>query len=489
MNKKKSLQRSMRRIRNIHFVGVGGAGMCGIAEVLLNQGYYVSGSDMSAGHNTQRLAELGATIFPGHAASHVEQADVIVTSSAIEPGNIEVLAARERGLPVVPRAEMLAELMRYRYGIAVAGTHGKTTTTSLIASIFGEAGTAPTFVIGGLLNRANANAQLGEGHYFIAEADESDASFLHLQPMISVITNIDEDHMSTYGGDFGRLLDTFVEFVHNLPFYGLLVACIDDDHIASVLERFHRPVRTYGFSDRADVQITNYRCSDKRASFDLRIADARNPLHVTLNMPGRHNALNAAAAFAVAHEEDIEAGIILKALDEFQGVGRRFEVSDNASVAGHAVTLVDDYGHHPREVAATIEAARDCWPQRRLVMVFQPHRYSRTADLFESFVSVLGKVDLLLLLPVYAAGERPKVGADSRNLASSIRSRGEVEPLFVERNDELASVLRQHLCDNDVLILQGAGDIGKISRELGDFSAACNSAAKISSAVEVHDDA
>ncbi|NND39077.1 MAG: UDP-N-acetylmuramate--L-alanine ligase [Pseudomonadales bacterium] len=466
----KSLQRSMRRIRNIHFVGIGGAGMCGIAEVLLNQGYLVSGSDMLAGRNTSRLSDLGATIFSGHAAEHVKDADVIVTSSAIESGNIEVQAARELGLPVVPRAEMLSELMRYRYGIAVAGTHGKTTTTSLIASIFGEAGVAPTFVIGGLLNRANANAQLGEGHYFIAEADESDASFLHLQPMISVLTNIDEDHMETYGGDFGRLLDTFVEFVHNLPFYGLLVACIDDDNVARLLERLHRPVRTYGFSDRADVQITNYRCSDRRASFDLRVAAAKNPLHVTLNMPGKHNALNAAAAFTVALEEEIEAGVILKALDEFQGVGRRFEVHDNTNIAGASVTLVDDYGHHPREVAATIDAARDCWPEQRLVMVFQPHRYSRTSDLFDSFVSVLGKVDVLLLLPVYAAGERPIVGADSRSLARSIRQRGEVEPVFIEQGDDLLNALQGQLQDHDIVIMQGAGDVGKFSRELAEVS-------------------
>ncbi|RZV57949.1 MAG: UDP-N-acetylmuramate--L-alanine ligase, partial [Pseudomonadales bacterium] len=291
-----------------------------------------------------------------------------------------------------------------------------------------------------------------------------------LQPMISVLNNIDEDHMETYGGDFGRLLDTFVEFVHNLPFYGLLVACIDDDNVARLLERLHRPVRTYGFSDRADVQITNYRCSDRRASFDLRVAAAKNPLHVTLNMPGKHNALNAAAAFTVALEEEIEAGVILKALDEFQGVGRRFEVHDNTNIAGASVTLVDDYGHHPREVAATIDAARDCWPDQRLVMVFQPHRYSRTSDLFDSFVSVLGKVDVLLLLPVYAAGERPIVGADSRSLARSIRQRGEVEPVFIEQGDDLLNALQGQLQDHDIVIMQGAGDVGKFSRELAEVS-------------------
>ncbi|NNL57125.1 MAG: UDP-N-acetylmuramate--L-alanine ligase, partial [Pseudomonadales bacterium] len=367
-----SLVRSMRRIRNIHFVGIGGAGMCGIAEVLLNQGYQVSGSDVSSSHVTQRLAELGATIYSGHSAEHSAQADVIVTSTAISEGNPEVEGARARGVPVVPRAEMLSELMRYRYGIAVAGTHGKTTTTSLIASIFGEAKVAPTFVIGGLLNSANANAQLGEGRYFIAEADESDASFLHLQPMVSVITNIDEDHMSTYGGDFSRLKNTFVDFVHNLPFYGLLVACIDDVNVVELQDRFHRQCITYGFDPRADVQIINYHCEGTRSSFDLRVAGAKNPLRVSLNMPGRHNALNAAAAYVVAREEDIDVGVILKALHDFGGVGRRFDVHDEIGIGSTQVTLVDDYGHHPREVAATVSAARDSWPDRRLVMVFQP---------------------------------------------------------------------------------------------------------------------
>ncbi|MDB4528380.1 UDP-N-acetylmuramate--L-alanine ligase [Pseudomonadales bacterium] len=462
----KSLVGSMRRIRNIHFVGIGGAGMCGIAEVLINQGYGVSGSDLSESHTTQRLVELGANIFIGHDACQIDSADVVVTSTAIDTSNVEVAAAKDQGLPVVPRAEMLAELMRYRYGIAVAGTHGKTTTTSLIASIFGEAKVAPTFVIGGLLNSANANAQLGEGRYFIAEADESDASFLHLQPMVSVITNIDEDHMSTYGGDFSRLKDTFIKFVHNLPFYGLLVACIDDENIIELQDRFHRTVVTYGFSEAADYQLINYRCEAMRTDFDLRIGGSKNPLHVSLSMPGRHNALNAAAAFIVAQEEGIDTGIILKALNDFAGVGRRFDVQENITLAGQVVTLVDDYGHHPREVAATISAARDSWPEKRLVMVFQPHRYSRTNDLYESFVSSLGKVDVLVLLNVYPAGEQLIAGADSRSLSRSIRQRGELEPIYVEDNKELLKVLESLLQPGDVLLMQGAGDVGKISKSL-----------------------
>lgn len=461
-NSLQSANYSMRRIKNIHFVGIGGSGMCGIAEVLLNQGYSVSGSDVSSSYVTQRLSELGASIYKGHHKDNIQSADVVVTSTAIAGENCEVVAASEVGLPIVPRAEMLAELMRYRFGIAIAGTHGKTTTTSLVASVFGEANVAPTFVIGGLLNSANANAQLGEGRYFIAEADESDASFLHLQPMVSVITNIDADHMSTYDGDFSRLKNTFVEFVHNLPFYGLLVACIDDDNIRSLKESFHRPTITYGFSDDADYRLGNYKCEGLLCTFLIFINGESNPVHVSLSMPGKHNALNATAAFAVAREEGIETGVILRAFESFKGIGRRFDVHDMV-VAGKPFTLVDDYGHHPTEVSATIAAARDSWPSRRLVMVFQPHRYTRTSDLYDDFVAILSKVDVLVLLDVYSAGEEPIVGADSRSLARSIRQRGEVDPILIENRDELPEILRNMLELSDVLIMQGAGDVGKLS--------------------------
>lgn len=456
------VEKLMRRIRNIHFVGIGGSGMCGIAEVLLNQGYRISGSDISAGYVTSRLQDLGAKVVIGHAAENIADADVVVTSTAIDEENVEVMAARERGMAIVPRAEMLAELMRYRFGIAVAGTHGKTTTTSLIASIFGEANTAPTFVIGGLLNSANANASLGRGHYFIAEADESDASFLHLQPMVAVITNIDADHMSTYDGDFERLKSTFVDFSHNLPFYGLLVVCVDDTHICELQEKFHRQTIGYGFSDLADYRIDNYQCHGVRSSFNVSLPDEKNPVFVELNIPGRHNALNATAALAVAYEEGLEMGVILKALESFGGVGRRFQIHD-INRKGKKITLVDDYGHHPTEIAATIETARDSWPERRLVMVFQPHRYSRTHDLYDDFVNQLSKVDALLILEVYAAGEKPIQSADSRSLAKSIRMRSELDPVFIEQVSMLAAVLDSVLIDGDVLIMQGAGDVGKIS--------------------------
>lgn len=465
MNELMAKQR-MRKIRHIHFVGIGGAGMCGIAEVLLNQGFQVSGSDIAATHVTRRLANMGAVIYQGHAASNVTSADVVVTSTAIAKANDEVTAAIAAGIPIVPRAEMLAELMRFKHGIAVAGTHGKTTTTSLVASIFAQAGAAPTFVIGGLLNSANANAQLGEGDYFIAEADESDASFLLLQPMVSIITNIDADHMTTYDGDFSKLTSAFIDFTHNLPFYGLVVACIDDDNVRAVQDSFHRSTVTYGFSDDADYRLADYQCEAMLSAFNLYCPGQQAPVHVVLSMPGKHNALNAAAAFALAREEGIETGIILQALAKFQGVGRRFQVADQLKVNDAAFTLVDDYGHHPREVAATIAAARDSWSERRLVMVFQPHRYTRTHDLYDDFVAVLESVDLLILLDVYAAGENPIHGASSRDLAKSIRQRGACDPIYVDEQQDLNTVLRQVLTDNDVLIMQGAGNVGKLSAQL-----------------------
>ena len=459
----------MRRIEQIHFVGIGGAGMCGIAEVLLNQGYRFSGSDVQASRTTQRLAELGVEIFIGHAVENIKAANVVVVSTAISEANIELCAAKDAHLPIVPRAEMLAELMRYRHGIAVAGTHGKTTTTSLIASIFGEAGLGPTFVIGGLLNSANANAQLGNGRYLIAEADESDASFLHLQPMVSVVTNIDSDHMSTYGGDFSKLTATFVDFVHNLPFYGLVVVCIDDENIKNLLADFHRPVITYGFDAEADYRISDYHCEGLKAHFLLHFKEAEGPVQVTLNTPGVHNALNATAAFAVALDEEIEQSVILKALDNFKGVGRRFEVVGQLAIGQGDVTLVDDYGHHPTEVAATIVAARESWPDKRLVMIYQPHRYSRTHDLYHDFLRVLSTVDVLVLLDVYTAGEEVIAGADSRSLSGSIRQRGKVDPLYVEGRTELFDVLEGLLNADDILITQGAGDVGKLSKEIASY--------------------
>lgn len=451
----------MRRIRRIHFVGIGGAGMCGIAEVLLNQGYEVAGSDAKAGKTTDRLKSFGAEVFIGHDAAHIEKADVLVVSTAIDSSNPEVKAAQERRLPIVRRAEMLAELMRYRHGIAIAGTHGKTTTTSLIASILGEGGFDPTYVIGGLLNSAGTNAKLGSSRYFVAEADESDASFLHLQPMASVVTNIDADHMDTYGGDFEVLKRTFIEFLHNLPFYGLAVVCGDDPVVRELLPKIARPTITYGFDADNDVRATDVHQEGLQTHFTVHRL-GREPLRVTLNLPGLHNVLNSLAAIAIATDEEVEDSAILSALGNFQGVGRRFqrlaEVGD--------VQLVDDYGHHPREVAATIAAARQAFPGRRLVMMFQPHRYSRTRDCFEDFVQVLSTVDQLLLLDVYSAGEKAIAGADSRTLARSIRTRGLVDPVFVEKAEELAQLLPSQLRAGDVLLTQGAGTVGAIALEL-----------------------
>ena len=462
----------MRRIRHIHFVGIGGAGMCGIAEVLLNQGYVISGSDVGASKVTERLGSLGASVFIGHAAAHIEDCAVVVTSTAIAQSNVEVIAARDTGIPIVPRAEMLSELMRYRYGIAVAGTHGKTTTTSLLASIFAEAGLDPTFVIGGKLKGADTNARLGDGRYLIAEADESDASFLHLQPMVSVITNIDADHLSTYDNDFSRLETTFVEFVHNLPFYGLLVACADDQNLMELRERFHRPVITYGFSEDAEYRISDYSLKNCRAMFLLHHEQFAAPVHVQLNMPGKHNALNAAAAFVVARDEGIATDRILAALDNFGGVGRRFETHGEIVLRNGRARLVDDYGHHPTEVAATIAAARESWPDQRLVMIYQPHRYSRTEELYEDFVSVLSRVDILLVLEIYSAGEQPVPGVDGRALVRSIRQRGQIEPVFVADDDDILSVLENVLQDRDVLVTQGAGSVAQLCGDIvaHDFS-------------------
>ncbi len=457
----------MRRIRRIHFVGIGGAGMCGIAEVLLNQGYAVAGSDIKAGKTTERLRQFGAEIFIGHREENVAGADVIVVSTAIDAENPEIKFAREQRLPIVRRAEMLGELMRYRHGIAVAGTHGKTTTTSLISSILAEGDKDPTFVIGGLLNSAGTNAKLGGSRYFVAEADESDASFLHLQPMASVVTNIDADHMETYGGDFGRLKQTFIEFLHNLPFYGLAVVCGDDPVVREVMPDIGRPTLTYGLDEANDVRAVDVVQDGLRTHFTV-LRPHHEPLRVTLNLPGMHNVLNSLAAITIATDEKIADAAIVSALANFQGVGRRFQQLGEFPLGEGkgSVRLVDDYGHHPREVDATIKAARQSFPERRLVMLFQPHRYTRTRDCFEDFVHVLSTVDSLILMDVYAAGEKPIQGADSRTLARSIRNRGVVDPLFLESSEELASLLRNVLRPGDVLLTQGAGNVGAIAVEL-----------------------
>ncbi|MFN4291154.1 MAG: UDP-N-acetylmuramate--L-alanine ligase [Permianibacter sp.] len=455
----------MRRIRRIHFIGIGGAGMGGIAEVLLNQGYQVSGSDMADNSVTQRLKTLGATVFRGHVDSNVTGSDVVVVSTAIKPDNEELLAARAHRIPVVPRAEMLAELMRFRHGIAVAGTHGKTTTTSLTASILAEGNLDPTFVIGGLLNSAGTNARLGSSRYLVAEADESDASFLHLQPMVSVVTNIDADHMDTYKGDFEELKNVFVEFLHNLPFYGLAVLCTDDENVREILPRVTRPIVTYGFDPDADVRATDVVQGDGRSRFNVH-RRGHAPLAVTLNLPGRHNVLNALAAIAIGTEEGVSDEAIVRALAQFKGVGRRFQSHGEFDTANGKIWLVDDYGHHPREVGAVVKAIRANWPQRRLVMIYQPHRYTRTRDLYEDFAQVLSEPDALLLMDVYSAGEAPIAGADGRSLCRSIRARGKLDPIFIENKTELPDVLANVLRDGDLLLTQGAGDIGGIAKQL-----------------------
>ncbi|WP_422450946.1 MULTISPECIES: UDP-N-acetylmuramate--L-alanine ligase [unclassified Endozoicomonas] len=458
----------MRRIRKIHFVGIGGSGMCGIAEVLLNQGYEISGSDIRASSVTERLEGLGIEVFIGHRADNVISADVIVTSTAVAGDNPEVVEGERRRLPIVPRAQMLAELMRYRHGIAVAGTHGKTTTTSLLASVLGFSGMDPTFVIGGRLNSAGTNAKLGGSRYLVAEADESDASFLHLQPMVSIITNIDADHMSTYDGDFGKLKKAFIDFLHNLPFYGVAIVCIDCPVVRELLPEIKRQVITYGFSEDADFRAVNVRQQGMRTSFDLvRRTDVEEPpVTIELGIPGRHNVLNALAAFATAADEGIPDQVIAEGLSRFDGVGRRFQVLGEFTNRVGDVMLVDDYGHHPTEVDATIKAVRDGWDDKRLVMIYQPHRFSRTRDLYEDFVDVLSRVDVLLLMEVYPAGEEPIAGADSRSLCRSIRQRGLVDPIFIARPEDVESVLADVLQDGDLLLAQGAGDIGALALRL-----------------------
>ena len=459
----------MRRIKRIHFIGVGGAGMSGIAEVLLNLGYEISGSDLRESTNTQRLTDLGARVFIGHHEQNVAGANVVVNSSAIDNTNPEIVAAKKLRIPVVRRAEMLGELMRYRHGIAIAGTHGKTTTTSLIASILAEDGKDPTFVIGGLLNSAGTNARLGMSRYLVAEADESDASFLHLQPMSAVITNIDADHMETYGGDFENLKKAFLEFLQNLPFYGVAVLCKDDPVVREVLPSISRAALTYGFSPDCDFYAHDLKHENGEQTFKVSRPDGHSTLELTLHMPGKHNVLNATAAVAIATDENVADSSIVNGLAGFQGVGRRFQIYGNFNLnQSETLMLVDDYGHHPREVEAVIRGIRENWPHRRLVMIYQPHRYSRTRDLFDDFVNVLSGVDQLVLLEVYAAGEKPIVGADGRALSRSIRNRGKVDPLFAETINEVPAVLKNIVADGDIVITQGAGNVNVLAKMLAD---------------------
>jgi len=459
----------MRRINRVHFVGIGGSGMSGIAEVMLSLGYQIQGSDLKSNTQVKRLESQGATIFIGHDANNIRAADAVVVSSAVDETNPEVTAARDALLPVVPRAEMLAELMRFRYSIAVAGTHGKTTTTSLVASVLAEGGLDPTFVIGGRLKSADANARLGQGEYLVAEADESDASFVHLKPMLAVVTNIDADHMSTYDGDMDKLRGGFIEFLHNLPFYGLAVLCADDPGINAILGSVGRSIVTYGVENEADIKAENVKFAKGQTTFDVVRVDRQDPLKIKLQLPGLHNVRNALAAIAVAGELQISDQAVVAALSKFEGIDRRFQIHGEIRTGRGKVLLVDDYGHHPTEIAATLAAARSGWPARRIVLAFQPHRYTRTRDLLDDFASVLSTADVLVVLEVYAAGEDPIAGADGRAIARAVRSRGGVEPVFVESMQDLVAVLESVVEEGDLLLTMGAGDIGAFSATLPEF--------------------
>jgi UDP-N-acetylmuramate--alanine ligase len=456
------------KVKRIHFVGIGGSGMSGIAEVLANLGYSVTGSDLSESPAVRRLRQMGIHIMIGHRSENVATADAVVVSSAVKPDNPEVVRAREAHIPVVPRAMMLAELMRFKQGIAIAGTHGKTTTTSLVAAVLGEAGLDPTCVIGGRLNSIGTNARLGKGEFLVAEADESDASFLYLQPVVSVVTNIDADHMETYGQDFERLKATFIEFLGHLPFYGLAVVCKDDANVRAIMPAITRPMMTYGITSDADLRAENVRWDNGRMRFTAVCDDKGLPaLDVLLNLPGEHNVLNSLAVIAVAREVGAPDAAIAKGLAEFSGVGRRFQrYGDVALAGGGHFTVVDDYGHHPAEMAATLAAARGSFPGRRLLLAFQPHRYTRTRDLFEDFVKVLSTVDDLVLADVYPAGEAPIVAADGRSLARAVRVGGKVEPLFVETTAEMRDAVLSRVRDGDVVLTMGAGSIANLAPEL-----------------------
>jgi len=462
------------KVKNIHFVGIGGSGMSGIAEVLLNLGFTVSGSDLADNATTKRLQGMGATVHQGHATEHLVNADVVVVSTAVNESNPEVAAARARKIPVIPRAMMLAELMRFRQGIAVAGTHGKTTTTSLVASILAEAGMDPTFVIGGRLEAANSNARLGAGEFIVVEADESDASFLHLSPVLAVVTNIDADHMETYGHDFERLKSAFVEFLQCLPFYGMAVLCVDDPNVRAILPRVTKPVMPYGFSEEARIRALNVRAEGGQMKFTVRrVNGITTEFDITLNLTGTHNVLNALAAIAIASELNVADAAIVKALAEFKGVGRRFQRYGEvpAATGGH-FTLIDDYGHHPVEMQAVISAARGAFPGRRLVLAFQPHRYTRTRDCFEDFVRVLSGADAVLLTEVYPAGEAPIVAADGRSLVRAVRVAGRIEPVFVESTADLPRAILDTAQADDVVIVMGAGSIGQVAAKTREAAAA-----------------
>lgn len=456
----------MRRVQRVHFVGIGGSGMGGIAEVLLNLGYEVSGSDMRASAVTRRLESLGARIAIGHAAKHVEGAGVVVISSAIKQDNPERIAALQQRIPVVPRAEMLAELMRFRMGVAVAGTHGKTTTTSLVAAVMAEGGLDPTFIIGGRVKSSDSHSRLGGSRWLVAEADESDASFLYLQPLIAVVTNIDADHLSTYEGDFSRLRATFVEFLHHLPFYGLAVLCIDDPVVRGLLPEVTRPVVTYGLSEDADIRATDITQQGMVTRFKVILRGRPQDGTISLNMPGTHNVLNALAAIAVAEDVGVDVSAYGVALASFQGVDRRFQLHGDIQTSQGLVTYIDDYGHHPRELMAVLRAIRDGWPGRRIVMAFQPHRYTRTHELFDDFADVLSEPDVLLLTDVYAAGEAPIPGADTGALAKAVRVRGRVEPIVVSQPGDIGLALLGVLADGDIVLTMGAGDIGGVAAGL-----------------------
>lgn len=458
----------MRRIHRIHFVGIGGSGMGGIAEVLLNLGYEVQGSDLRSNAVTRRLQRLGAQIKIGHAAEHVGKADVLVVSTAVQADNPEVVEAMSRRLPIVQRAVMLGELMRFRYAIAVAGTHGKTTTTSMVASILAEGGLDPTFVIGGRLKSADSNARLGTGKYLVAEADESDASFMHLQPMIAIVTNVDNDHLGTHEGDFERLKQSFVDFLHNLPFYGLAVVCVDDPIAKSLLPRINRSFVTYGIENaEADIRAVNIVREGVQTRFEVEREGHAQKLPVKLNLPGVHNVLNSLAAIAVAQELDVSDAAIQTALASFHGVDRRLQQYGDVQTSAGRLTIIDDYGHHPTELAATLEAVRQGWPNRRVLLAFQPHRYTRTRDLLDDFARVLSaNADALIVTEVYAAGESPIVGADGKAICRAVRSHGRVEPVFVEKIDELPRALIQIAHDGDVIVTMGAGSIGSLAPEL-----------------------
>jgi len=457
---------AMDRVNHIHFVGIGGAGMSGIAEVLHNLGYQISGSDIRESRVTNHLRSLGIKIEFDHIPTQINGCDVVVASSAIAGDNPELIEARAHRIPVIPRAEMLAELMRFQQGIAIAGTHGKTTTTSLVASVLAEGGLDPTYVIGGLLNSSGTHARLGTGKYLVAEADESDASFLHLQPTIAILTNVDADHLETYGGDIDCLQDNFIEFLHHLPFHGLAIICLDDEGVRKIMGSILKPFKTYGFDPGADYFAHDVHHEGQQSWFQVSRADCKEWLQVKLNLPGKHNVLNALAAIAVAHEVGVADKSIINALAGFQGIARRCQVLGELTIQGKKVLIIDDYAHHPREINATLQAVRQGWPDKRVVVIFQPHRYTRTRDLFEDFCQVLAETDRLLLLEIYSAGEKPVAGADGRSLCRAIRQRGQVDPIFVEKREKIPQLLENFVEENDLLLVLGAGDVGAISASL-----------------------